>query len=231
LSIAPRVLSHIQLLDNNPTSTPKAFWGNTFCHIGIQIGVTSANMERLNETATTDEVDVEKKEESALGGHRISFIPATKPERMGREDGSTFSPMPNRSQSVASNSQRPQSTVLLPPVISTRDRKIREKESKDEVKHVDISEHLMTAQDVAARYKTMINMKRPAESLGLTAEQAKQLLLDHGPHNLTPPLKRHWALKFWDCLSSLFNLLLILAGCLEYILLSIDFKGNFQNVS
>jgi sodium/potassium-transporting ATPase subunit alpha len=96
---------------------------------------------------------------------------------------------------------------------------------------VDINEHLMAHQDVADKYKTRISMEKPGESLGLTTQQAEQLLLEHGPNILTPPSKRHWILKFWDCLSSLFNLLLILAGCLEYILLGINFKDNFQNVS
>jgi sodium/potassium-transporting ATPase subunit alpha len=161
---------------------------------------------------------------------RIQFIPTEKPERSGRDDGTTFVPPSRRSQSVGSVVRRTQSIVSLPPVISAKDRKIREREKKDEVKHVDISEHLMSASDVAARYKTSINTVKPGESLGLTAQQAEQLLLEHGRNNLTPPSKRHWILKYWDCLSSLFNLLLILAGILEYILLGIDFKGNFQNV-
>jgi hypothetical protein len=48
---------------------------------------------------------------------------------------------------------------------------------------------------------------------------------------LSPPKKRHPILKYLDSLTSLFNLLLILAGVLEYVLLGIDFKDNFQNVS
>jgi hypothetical protein len=34
-----------------------------------------------------------------------------------------------------------------------------------------------------------------------------------------------------DKLKNLFNVLLIVAGILEYILLGIDYKDNFQNVS
>ena len=120
---------------------------------------------------------------------------------------------------------------LSPPVISEKQKDRRKREKEEERKHVDINEHLMAHQDVAERYKTRISMEKPGESIGLTTQQAEQLLLEHGPNVLTPPKKRHWILKFWDCLSSLFNLLLILAGFLEYILLGIDFKNNFQNVS
>lgn len=181
-----------------------------------------------------DDIELDEKiaeQENNPGPQRIQFLPLQdRPERAARDDGTVFH-VATRTQSVGSTNRRPQSIVSLPPVISAKDRKIREKEAKDQVKHVDVSEHLMAIQDVAARYKTNINTDKPGESRGLTTEQAAQLLLEHGPNNLTPPKKRHWILKFWDCLSSLFNLLLILAGVLEYILLGIDFKDNFQNVS
>lgn len=168
----------------------------------------------------------------AAFGHRIQFVPAVVPEReraSGREEGANFIPPSRRSQSVGSIKRRPQSIVSIPPVVTAKDRKKREREEKENLKHVDVSEHLMAAQDVAERYKTSINTAKPGESHGLTAQQAADLLVAHGPNNLTPPSKRHWILKYWDCLSSLFNLLLILAGFLEYILLGIDFKDNFQN--
>lgn len=38
-------------------------------------------------------------------------------------------------------------------------------------------------------------------------------------------------MKFFHCLTSLFNLLLILAGILNYVLLAIDPKNNKVNVS
>lgn len=38
-------------------------------------------------------------------------------------------------------------------------------------------------------------------------------------------------MKFFHCLTSLFNLLLILAGILNYILLAVDPTGNKVNVS
>jgi len=179
---------------------------------------------------------VEVTQSPSEGGEhlRIQFIPTEKPERSrlgDKEDGPTFFPPSRRSQSVGSVTRRPQSIASLPPVLSKKQKDRRKREKEEEKKHVDINEHLMAHQDVADKYKTRISMEKPGESLGLTTQQAEQLLLEHGPNILTPPSKRHWILKFWDCLSSLFNLLLILAGCLEYILLGINFKDNFQNVS
>lgn len=168
------------------------------------------------------------------GDLRIQFTPTVRPDRTrpsGKEDVSTFVPPSRRSQSVGSTTRRPPSAVSIPPVISKKQKDRRRAEKEEERKHVDITEHLMPHGDVAERYRTRINMDRPGESLGLTTQQTEQLLLEHGPNVLTPPKKRHWILKFWDCLSSLFNLLLILAGVLEYILLGIDFKDNFPNVS
>lgn len=185
----------------------------------------------LSEKNVVDEMT----QNSAHGGdHRIQFTPTVKPDRTrpsGKEDVSIFVPPSRRSQSVGSIIRRPQSIASIPPIIPKKQKDRRKQEKEEEKKHVDINEHLMAHQDVAERYKTKINMEKPGESLGLTTQQAEQLLLEHGPNVLTPAKKRHWILKYWDCLSSLFNLLLILAGFLEYILLGIDFKDNFQNVS
>ncbi|KAF1801576.1 hypothetical protein V8B55DRAFT_1472060 [Mucor lusitanicus] len=104
-----------------------------------------------------------------------------------------------------------------------------EKKSKGEKKNVDITEHLLSPQDCAAKYHTDINVKKASDSHGLTAQQAANILTETGPNRLTPPKKRPAILKYFDCVVKLFNLLLILAGILNYILLAIDFKGNFPN--
>jgi sodium/potassium-transporting ATPase subunit alpha len=164
---------------------------------------------------------------AALGGdQRIQFTPTVKPDRTrlvsGEDDISNF---------VAPITRRPQSVASIPPVISEKEKDRRKREKEEEKKHVNIDEHLMAHLDVADRYKTKINMGKPGESFGLTGQQAEQSLHEHGPNVLTPPKKRHPFLKFLDYLFSLFNLLLIVAGILEYILLGINYKDNFQNVS
>jgi hypothetical protein len=179
----------------------------------------------VNDVAADDEKGAQLA--AAGADQRIQFTPNVRPARDQRQfnrDEDNISaygyPITQRSRSVAS----------IPQVISEKAKDRRRQEKEQEKKNVDIDEHLMPHLHVAERYKTKINMEKPGESFGLTTHEAEDLLLHHGPNVLTPPKKRNPFLKFWDNLSSLFNLLLILAGVLEYILLGIDYKDNFQNV-
>lgn len=139
--------------------------------------------------------------------HKISFARVSKPERT------------KTIQTIDTTaSQRP--SVRAP-------KKPKKKKPVD--KHVDITEHLMSSSECAALYNTRISITKASDSKGLTSEQAMQLLINHGPNVLTPPKKRHPFLKYLDCVVQLFNLLLILAGILDYILLAIDYKANFPN--
>jgi len=159
------------------------------------------------------------------GELRIHFTPAVRPDRTrtvyGEKAAATSTDVITRRRSVTS----------IPPVPTEKEKYDRDSEKKDDKKNVDIDEHRMSPQEVAERYKTRINLEKPSDSRGLTSQESEQLLLDHGKNVLTPPKKRHPILKFLDYLRSLFNLLLIFAGILEYILLGINFKSNFQNVS
>lgn len=181
------------------------------------------------------------------GDHRIQFAPNVKlPDRKravsrGHDVSSSTVPIEKRSmsitsvrgrgQSVSSARGRQQSVHSIPPVFTEKEKDRRKREAEDEEKHVNIDEHLMTHEDVAKRYTTHIDIEKPGESQGLTSAAAEQRLLEHGPNILTPAKKKHAIIKFLEYLSSLFNLLLIAAGILEYILLGIDYHDNFQNVS
>jgi sodium/potassium-transporting ATPase subunit alpha len=160
---------------------------------------------------------------------RIQFVPAATQDR-GRpvnKEGEVSAYAPHHIR----RSSRAQSVVSIPQVVSQTDKKRRKREKEEEKKHVDIDEHLLGHQEVADRYRTKIDMDKPGDSVGLTSEQAAQLVEVHGLNILTPPSRRHPFLKYLDCLTSLFNLLLIFAGILEYILLGINFHDNFQNAS
>lgn len=113
---------------------------------------------------------------------------------------------------------------------SATGKKRHRRQKEHEKKHVDIDEHLMSPQAVVARYRTNIRMDRPETSLGLSSQEAEERLREHGLNILTPHKTRHPFVKYLICLSSLFNLLLILAGALEYILLGINFTENLQSV-
>ncbi|CAA7265292.1 unnamed protein product [Cyclocybe aegerita] len=95
--------------------------------------------------------------------------------------------------------------------------------------HVDIFEHKLSFERLEDTLKTHFDVKDPAQSFGLTTHQAKQRLQENGPNVLTPPKKRSAFRKFLNRLFTMFNILLMVAGVLEYVLLGIDFHGNFQN--
>ncbi|KAJ7577471.1 aminophospholipid-transporting P-type ATPase [Mycena floridula] len=95
--------------------------------------------------------------------------------------------------------------------------------------HVDIQEHRLSFPDLIKVLGTNIDTKQPGSSAGLTAAEAKIRLDRDGPNMLTPPKKKSAFRKFLDRLFTMFNILLMLAGVLEYALLGVDFKANFQN--
>ncbi|EPS98398.1 hypothetical protein FOMPIDRAFT_41618 [Fomitopsis schrenkii] len=99
----------------------------------------------------------------------------------------------------------------------------------DDIDKVDIHEHSLTYVQLGAALETSIDTKEPNLSYGLTADEAKARLARDGHNVLTPPKKKSAFRKYMDCLVTMFNILLIIAGILEYILLGIDFKDNFQN--
>ncbi|KNZ44478.1 hypothetical protein VP01_911g1 [Puccinia sorghi] len=93
----------------------------------------------------------------------------------------------------------------------------------------DISEHKLSPQQVAEAVGTSINIGNPSSSAGLSNEESQSRLVRDGPNQLTPPKKKSALRKYFDALLSLFNVLLILAGILEYVLLAIDFENNKAN--
>ncbi|KAJ7885400.1 aminophospholipid-transporting P-type ATPase [Mycena leptocephala] len=95
--------------------------------------------------------------------------------------------------------------------------------------NVDITEHRVPLSSLGDTLKTSINTKDPGSSHGLTAAEAAARLQRDGPNILTPPKKRSPLRQYIDRLMTMFNVLLIFAGILEYILLGIDFHNNFAN--
>ncbi|KAJ3333453.1 hypothetical protein HDU76_007874 [Blyttiomyces sp. JEL0837] len=102
-------------------------------------------------------------------------------------------------------------------------------QKKGKVKKLDIDEHLMPLDEVVALHKTEIDPHKPGSSVGLRAGVASDRLNVYGPNILTPPKKKHWVLRFLECLLNLFNILLLLAGFGTYVLFVMDPLNNFQN--
>ncbi|KAK9768328.1 hypothetical protein K7432_001126 [Basidiobolus ranarum] len=99
-----------------------------------------------------------------------------------------------------------------------------------EGKSVDITEHLMSVEEVCQKYQTSVNITKPGDSQGFTSEQAAKGLLEHGPNILTPPKKKSPLFLYFECLAGLFNVLLVIAGILQYVLLAIDPVNNQANI-
>ncbi|CAG8467720.1 18245_t:CDS:2 [Acaulospora morrowiae] len=114
-------------------------------------------------------------------------------------------------------------------VIESITRQPSDDDQNDAKKHVDIYEHLRSVEEVSAHYKVDVNTVKPAESRGLLEVQASKLLEEKGPNVLTPPKKKHPFMKYLECLLTLFNILLIFAGILMYILFAIDRVANKAN--
>ncbi|KAJ2521216.1 hypothetical protein GGI11_002079 [Coemansia sp. RSA 2049] len=139
--------------------------------------------------------------------HTLSAVPSSDPRTMRNTDG------------IDGNEGSPP------------DRGAREKNEKSKLKNVDITEHLLTLDEVCIKFSVKTNANNPQESFGLSTGQAAELLATNGPNTLTPPKKKSSFQKFMVCLSSLFNLMLVAAGVLQYVLLGIDFKDNKINAS
>lgn len=103
-------------------------------------------------------------------------------------------------------------------------------EAKEKAKALDLTEHMMSVEEVAAKYSTAVDAAAPARSPGLTAAEAAKRLVEYGPNALTPPKKRSPILRYLDFLMGLFNLLLIGAGVLTYVVYAVDPANNYQNV-
>ncbi|KAJ2359081.1 hypothetical protein IWW50_000082 [Coemansia erecta] len=124
-------------------------------------------------------------------------------------------------------SRDPHAGAPVPERPSTSD---GEKQVDDSAKNVDITEHLLSLEQVCNKYNVQVSTARPQDSFGLGNAQAAQLLAENGPNALTPPKKKSALQKYLICLSSLFNLMLIASGILVYIVLAIDYKNNKSNI-
>lgn len=109
------------------------------------------------------------------------------------------------------------------------EQKTKNKKGDNKLDNVDIQEHHLSYNELGSALDTSMDTKDPGNSYGLSADEAKARLARDGPNVLTPPKKKSPLRMYIDLLLTMFNILLIFAGILEYILLGIDFKDNFAN--
>ncbi|KAI9293754.1 hypothetical protein K502DRAFT_293275 [Neoconidiobolus thromboides FSU 785] len=98
-----------------------------------------------------------------------------------------------------------------------------------EAKQVEILEHLLPLEDVCKKFETSVNPSKPAESQGLSLEKIEKAKEIYGPNTLSPAKRKHPIVRFLECLLNLFNVLLILAGLMTFIIFAIDPINNFSS--
>jgi sodium/potassium-transporting ATPase subunit alpha len=86
----------------------------------------------------------------------------------------------------------------------------------------DFYEHLWNLDSVADKYHTQINVGDPAQSKGLTSEQAAKFYEEYGPNVITPPPRIPLWLLFLLQFTNLLMILLMLTGTLCLILYGVD---------
>ncbi|KAF8881938.1 aminophospholipid-transporting P-type ATPase [Gymnopilus junonius] len=105
---------------------------------------------------------------------------------------------------------------------------LQNQDHKEEEKNFDITEHQLALASILDSLNTSFDTKDPSQSYGLTTDEAKTRLQRDGPNILTPPKKKSALMKA-KRLFTMFNILLMIAGLLEYGLLGFGFHQNFQN--
>lgn len=84
----------------------------------------------------------------------------------------------------------------------------------------------MTAEQVAAKFGTHLDISDIKASMGLTSTAAADRLKLEGANALTPPKKKPLWLLYLMHFTQLFNVLLIMSGILSFILYAIDNSTN-----
>ncbi|TFK25780.1 aminophospholipid-transporting P-type ATPase [Coprinopsis marcescibilis] len=99
---------------------------------------------------------------------------------------------------------------------------------------VELHEHKLPLIHLQGELKTSFDSEDPSRSLGLAIDEAQIRFQRDGANVLTPPKKKSALRKFLERLFTMFNLLLLAAGVMLYILLGGNngvflFQDNFQN--
>ncbi|OLY84255.1 Sodium/potassium-transporting ATPase subunit alpha-1 [Smittium mucronatum] len=103
-------------------------------------------------------------------------------------------------------------------------------EAAGKAKNVDIVEHNMDISSVAKKFSSIIDFDNIPGSHGLDLSFVEQRLATDGPNILTPPKSKSAFELYFECLNNLFNLLLILAGILQFVLLAINYHENQSSI-
>ena len=91
-------------------------------------------------------------------------------------------------------------------------------------------DHKLSISEMSSKFDTKVDLKAPSTSFGLSKESCKAKLDEFGPNKSKKVVDIPWYFKFLECLTKLFNLLLIFAGIVFLIFYFVNPLENFQNV-
>ena len=104
-----------------------------------------------------------------------------------------------------------------PDQIDLANDKNKEKDKKNIHAAYQTEDHLLSLEQLVAKYQTNINLGSIGLSKGLTTEKANELLAIHGKNTLSPPKELSEFAKFFSHLLNFLNILLIVAGALAFL--------------
>ncbi|KAJ3133709.1 hypothetical protein HDU90_005547 [Geranomyces variabilis] len=106
------------------------------------------------------------------------------------------------------------------------------KSAKDHGKQkaVNLTEHLLNLDELQDLHKVKFDPAKPASSAGLSSSDAADRLAANGLNVLSQKKGTHPFIVYLECLCNIFNLLLLVAGVLTYVLYGIATVGNYLNV-
>ncbi|GBF90642.1 p-type atpase [Raphidocelis subcapitata] len=93
-----------------------------------------------------------------------------------------------------------------------------------------VDEHLLSPQEVAARFGTAVDWPSPVNSKGLTSDQVKRLREQHGLNRLTPPKEKSEIVKFLLQFTNPLMALLVVAGSLTYMAYALQSPRDRNNL-
>ena len=123
------------------------------------------------------------------------------------------------------NSEAKQSTVT----VQKEQVVVKAAAEKDQTK-IDITEHLLSLDDLQVKTSVEFDPKKPSQSKGLTEAEVLIRQEKYGKNQLSPPKRIHPLLQFLLYFLQLFNVMLWVSGIVAYIIYALDPVENFSNV-
>ena len=89
---------------------------------------------------------------------------------------------------------------------------------------------MLSIDQICAKFETSVNQLKPSFSEGLSPFEAKERLLTNGPNSISKKPKKHVFILFVECVLSLFNVMLLFAASMEFMLHFTHSMDDFSDI-